>query len=372
MKENKSQKNIAESIKQWVRPEIRALSAYHVPPAADYVKLDAMENPYHWPEAMVDEWLGLVKEIELNRYPDPSASALKDSLRKSMSVPDGADILLGNGSDELIQMMLMALARKDSKGQAQTVLSVEPSFVMYDMVATYTGMNYVSVPLNEDFSLDVNAFLKAIEQHTPAMIFIAYPNNPTGNLFERTDLQKIIDAAPGVIVIDEAYHAFADDSFMNEAGQVDNLLVMRTVSKMGLAGLRLGLLAGKSEWLNEFDKVRLPYNLNVLTQVTAQFALKHQAILDEQTAQICQTREKLISELSKIKSLQVYPSQANFILFRTEKNRATTIFESLKTSGVLIKNLSPAGGALADCLRVTVGMPDENDIFLDALKQALQ
>jgi len=368
----KISKNISDSIKQWVRPEIRALNAYHVPPASNCIKLDAMENPYQWPESMVDEWLGLVKEVELNRYPDPSASALKDSLRKSMSVPAGADILLGNGSDELIQMLLMALARKDKNGKEQTVLSVAPSFVMYDMVATYAGMNYASVPLNEDFSLDVDSFLVAIDKYKPAIIFIAYPNNPTGNLFIRADLQKIIDAAPGVIVIDEAYHAFADDSFMNEAGQVDNLLVMRTVSKMGLAGLRLGLLAGKAEWLKEFDKVRLPYNLNVLTQATAQFALQHQSVLDAQTTTICKNRENLFAELSKIKGLQVYPSQANFILFRTQKGQASEVFNKLKEAGVLIKNLSLAGGALSDCLRVTVGMPEENTAFIKALGLALE
>lgn len=364
----KTSKNISDSIKEWIRPEIRALKAYHVPPATNCIKLDAMENPYQWPESMVDEWLGLVKEVELNRYPDPSASTLKISLRKSMLVPDDADILLGNGSDELIQMLLMAVASKEKE---QTVLSVEPSFVMYDMVATYVGMQYVSAPLNIDFSLDVEAFLTAIKLHNPAIIFIAYPNNPTGNLFNRDDLQKIIDAAPGLVVIDEAYHAFADDSFMSEAGKIDNLLVMRTVSKMGLAGLRLGLLAGNKEWLAEFDKVRLPYNLNVLTQATAQFALKHQSVLDEQTHAIRDNRELLFTELSKMDGLTVYPSQANFILFRTEEDKANSIFESLKKSGVLIKNQNPMGGALTDCLRVTVGMPEENEAFLKALKQAL-
>ena len=364
--------NLTAAISKWVRPEIRALSAYHVPPATDCIKLDAMENPYRWPESMVDEWLQLVREVELNRYPDPSASVLKERLRQSMAIPANADILLGNGSDELIQMILMAMATKDQNGQAQTVLSVDPSFVMYDMVSTYAGMNYASVPLNEDFSLNVTAFLEAIERYTPAIIFIAYPNNPTGNLFNRADVQKIIDAAPGVIVIDEAYHAFADDSFMGEAGRLDNLLVMRTVSKMGLAGLRLGLVAGKSEWLNEFDKVRLPYNLNILTQATAEFALSHQSVLDKQTAIICQTRKDLIAELTKIESLYVYPSQANFILFRTAADQATAIFNRLKQAGILIKNLSPVGGALQDCLRVTVGMPEENQAFLAALQQAIQ
>jgi len=353
-------------IDKWIRPEIRGLHAYHVPEAKGLIKLDAMENPYRWPEALLDKWLEVVRQVELNRYPDPSATTLKQHLRKAMDVPDGAEILLGNGSDEIIQMILMTLA-----DEQRAVLSVEPGFVMYHMIATFTDMQYIGVPLQDDFELDTRAVLDAIDQYQPAVVFLAYPNNPTGNLFDENDVKQIIDAAPGLVIIDEAYHAFAGKSFMAQVNDYDNMLVMRTVSKMGLAGLRLGLLAGNPVWLNEFDKVRLPYNINILTQASAEFALQNRKVLDQQTDQICTDRETLFAELNKIDGLTVYPSQANFILFRTPGGKATAIFEGLKQEGVLIKSLDKAGGLLKDCLRVTVGKPEENAAFLAALKKVL-
>ncbi|MDR9436558.1 MAG: histidinol-phosphate transaminase, partial [Thiohalophilus sp.] len=351
-------------IDKWIRPEVRGLQAYHVPPAKGLIKLDAMENPYRWPEPLLDQWLDVVRQVELNRYPDPAAASLKQHLREAMAVPEGAEILLGNGSDEIIQMILMTLA-----DEQRTVLSVEPGFVMYHMIATFTDMQYIGVPLQDDFSLDTKEILHAIEQYQPAVVFLAYPNNPTGNLFDKNDVKKIIDAAPGLVIIDEAYHAFAGDSFMNEVTHYDNMLVMRTVSKMGLAGLRLGLLAGNPAWLNEFDKVRLPYNISSLTQASAEFALQNRDVLNAQTDQICTDRESLFAELNKIDGLSVYPSKANFILFRTQPGKATDIFEALKGEGVLIKNLDKTGGLLKDCLRVTVGTPEENAAFLAALKK---
>ena len=356
----------AERVARWVRPEIRALSAYHVPNAAGLIKLDAMENPYHWPAEMVTQWLQTLRHAELNRYPDPAASELKDRLRVAMQVPAGAEILLGNGSDEIIQMLLLALA-----GPNGTVLSVEPGFVMYQMIATFAGMQYVGVPLQADFSLDQDAVLAAIAAHQPAIVFLAYPNNPTGNLFSAADIEAIIEATPGVVVVDEAYHAFADESFMSRVMDFDNLLVMRTVSKMGLAGLRLGMLAGAPAWLNEFEKVRLPYNINILTQASAEFALQHAEILRAQTEQIKQDRVWLDRALRQIAGLTVYPSRANFILFRVPAGQAGRIFDGLKNAGVLVKNLDKAGSLLKDCLRVTVGTSTENETFIAALNQLL-
>lgn len=359
--------NIKTNVKKWIRPEIQDLSAYHVPDSGDMIKLDAMENPYRWPEDLVNEWLSVIRDVELNRYPDPGARILKQHLRESMEVPDAAEILLGNGSDELIQIIMMAVSGKD-----RTVLSVEPGFVMYKMIATFLDMPYVGIPLNEDFSLDEETLLAAIKKHQPAVIFLAYPNNPTSNLFDEDVLKRIIDAAPGLVVIDEAYHAFADKSFMpmlSESDKYENLLVMRTVSKMGLAGLRLGLLAGKAEWLNEFDKVRLPYNINILTQASAEFAIMNRQVLDQQTQQICADREQLFNELSQIEGLTAYPSQANFILVRVKNEQADDIFNDLKEQGVLIKNLNPAGGLLKNCLRITVGTAEENKTLLELLKK---
>lgn len=355
-----------DKIHRWVRPPVRALAAYHVPPAQGFIKLDAMENPYSWPTDMVDAWLQVLRGVSLNRYPDPAAHELKQALAQAMDVPPGHEVLLGNGSDELIQMILMAVS-----GPGRTVMAPEPGFVMYRMIATYLDMPYVGVPLRADFSLDREAMLTAIETHHPAVIFLAYPNNPTGNLFDDADIEAIIAATDGLVIIDEAYHAFAGRTWMQRMVQYDNVLVMRTVSKMGLAGLRLGLLAGHPDWLQQFDKLRLPYNINVLTQASAQFALQHRSVLDEQTQRICRDREQLLSELREIPSIEVFPSQANFVLFRVVSGKADSVFQALKQQHILIKNLSAAGDLLTQCLRVTVGTPDENRAFLDALKHAL-
>ncbi len=351
----------------WVRPEIHALSAYQVPDARGLIKLDAMENPFTWPQELRQAWLERLHDTDVNRYPDPRAPALKQRLRESMSVPAAAQVILGNGSDELIQMIAMTLARPE-----RVLLSVEPGFVMYRMIAVFTGMRYQPVALTaEDFSLDTPALLEAIARHRPAVVFLAYPNNPTGNLFDDADLVRVIRAAPGLVVIDEAYAPFTDASFMHRVGEFDNLLVMRTLSKMGLAGLRLGLLTGPPAWLAEIEKTRLPYNINTLTQLSAEFALNHPDVFHAQTRAIREERESLFERLSGISGLTAFPSAANFILLRLAEGRATSTHDALKTGGVLVKNLHGAHPLLRDCLRVTVGTPDENRAFLEALTSAL-
>lgn len=354
-------------IKRWFRPEVLALSAYHVADAKNFIKLDAMENPFPWPEAIQEQWLQSLKNCEINRYPDPEAHALVKALRQSQSIPDDLAVILGNGSDEIIQILLMAL-NSDS-----TVLAVEPSFVMYKQIAVSLGLNYQSVPLQtHDFSLDLNALLEAINTYQPALTFLAYPNNPTGNLFELDSLEAIIQASPGIVVIDEAYAPFTDASFLQRIQNYANVVVMRTVSKLGLAGLRLGYLVGSASILDELNKIRLPYNINILTQLTAQFALDHQDFLQQQTTVLRAERETLLAALSQLADIKAYPSQANFIMFRCLNSSADQVFESLKQQGILIKNLSRQGGLLANCLRVTVGTPEENLGFLKALSIALK
>lgn len=353
-------------MKNWIRPEIQALSAYHVPDASGYIKLDAMENPYRWSEALTNEWLELLKHSELNRYPDPAAQTLKSKIVASLNIPDNAGLILGNGSDELIQIIMMAVS-----GQDRVVMSVEPTFVMYKMIATFLNMPYVGVPLTDDFCLDADLMVSAIKQHQPAVIFLAYPNNPTGNLFDEQAIDQVIESTDALVVIDEAYYAFADQTYADKLDQYENLLVMRTVSKMGLAGLRLGYLAGATELVSEFDKVRLPYNINVLTQLSAGFALDHVNELNKQTSQIKQDREALVVQLQSIEGIDVFPTQANFILFRCSRRPADEVFESLKQQKVLIKNLSRVSASLENCLRVTVGTPVENEQFVSALKRAM-
>ncbi|WP_295387598.1 histidinol-phosphate transaminase [uncultured Thiodictyon sp.] len=350
-------------IAQLVRPEIRALGAYHVPDPAGLIKLDAMENPYTWPLELQSEWLEVLRGASINRYPDPQGQIVQDALREAIGIPAGQGILLGNGSDELIQLLALTVAAPGRK-----VLSVEPGFVMYRMIALFAGLDYVGVPLAAaDFSLDLPAVLEALERERPALTYIAYPNNPTGNLFDEADVCRIIESAPGLVIVDEAYAPFTDHSFLPRLGDWPNLLVLRTVSKMGLAGLRLGYLAGPPAWLHEIDKTRLPYNINVLTQVTAAFALRHRAVLDAQTQAIRVERGRLFAALAAIPGVHAYPSDANFILLRLPAGRADAVFAGIKQRGVLVKNLNAAHPLLRDCLRVTVGMPQENDAFLAAL-----
>jgi histidinol-phosphate aminotransferase len=352
-------------VTHWIRPEIRALAAYHVQDASGLVKLDAMENPYTWPDELRDEWAAVMRDTDVNRYPDPGAAQLTERLAQCMGVPPDMRIILGNGSDEIIQMICMSLS-----GPGRCVLSVDPGFVMYRMIATYCGMPYIGVPLHAvDFSLDVPAIKQAMEQHQPAVVFLAYPNNPTGNLYAESQVIEIIEAAPGLVVVDEAYAPFTDASFLEKLGRYDNLLVMRTVSKMGLAGLRLGFLAGSAAWLDQFDKVRLPYNINVLTQISAEFALRHKAVFDGQTQRIRAERERLEQGFARLPGVTVYPSQANFILLRTPPGRAGEWFDGLKARGVLIKNMHGAHPLLSDCLRPTVGTPEENDAMLAAFAE---
>ena len=347
-----------------IRDEIRALTAYHVPDPDGMVKLDAMENPYRLPQELCRVLGEGVAGAALNRYPDPAARELKLRLRAAMQIPAAMELVLGNGSDELIQMLALAVARPGA-----VLLGLEPSFVMFRMIAAFAGMRYVGVPLNADFSIDIAAAVAAVEEHQPALVFIAYPNNPTGNLFDAGAIARIIAAAPGMVVVDEAYHAFAGASFMPRLAEFPNLLVMRTVSKLGLAGLRLGLLAGHGAWLHHIDKVRLPYNVNVLTQRVAAEVLQHREVLDAQAAAIRSERTRLFGGLRGLPSVEAYASEANFILFRVAK--ADQVFSGLKQRGVLIKNLHGSHPLLADCLRVTVGTPTENAQLLSALTAIL-
>lgn len=348
------------------RSEVLALSAYHVANAQGFIKLDAMENPYTWSEEFKQLWLKRLKDCPINRYPDPQASELNATLKKLNQLPENIEILLGNGSDEIIQLLLMALPPNSH------VLSTTPSFVMYKQVSDSLGLNYHGISLcTENFDLDLPAMLTAIEKYNPAVIFLAYPNNPTGNLFDESAINQIINSANGLVIIDEAYEPFANQSsFMNCVGS--NVLVMRTVSKLGLAGLRLGYIVGEREIIAELDKIRLPYNINVLTQTSVQFALENKAVFDKQTAAICSERALMLQELNLLPGIIAYESASNFILFKTPENQATRIFEAIKTQGVLIKNVHPQGGLLTDCLRVTVGTAEENLMFLNALKSSLQ
>jgi histidinol-phosphate aminotransferase len=349
---------------QIVRPEILRLLPYHVPSSSGMIKLDAMENPYSLPETLREEIAQLVTTISANRYPDSNSVLLKSSLRETMEIPMGMDIMLGNGSDEIIQIVALALAKPGA-----VLMSVEPAFVMFRMIATYTKMKYIGIPLKANFLLDLDLMLTAITKHQPAVIFIAYPNNPTGNLFDVEAISRIIESAPGIVVVDEAYHAFAGSSFMDKLSEYPNLLLMRTLSKLGLAGLRLGFLAGRPEWLMQLEKVRLPYNVGILTQEVARKILQYPDILQQQVDAIKAERAVMSKCLHVLDGVEVFPSDANFILFRVSK--ASQVFSGLKQRNILIKNLDGSHPLLKNCLRVTIGTPDENKKFIRALQKCI-
>lgn len=358
---------IERRVQEWIRTEIRALNAYHVPPSSGMIKLDAMENPYRWPEQVVDEWLAMLRDVSLNRYPDPSPRLLMQRLRDFFDVPPDMEVMLGNGSDELIQMIAMALA-----GPGRGVLAADPAFSMYRMISIYVGLAFRAVRLNPgDFSLDTAAMLGAIAETRPALVLIDYPNNPSGRLFDDAALRAVIEAAPGLVVVDEAYHAFSGATLMPWLSEYSNLLILRTLSKMGLAGLRLGMVAGPAAWIREIDKIRLPYNVNALSQVSAEFALTHRSMLDQQARRIVDDRERLYQALCGFEGLKVWPSHANFLLFRAPTGQGDAVFSGLRDRNVLIRNLNGAGDMLRDCLRVTVGAPQENERFLAALADVM-
>jgi histidinol-phosphate aminotransferase len=346
-----------------VRDDVRAMSAYFVPTPAGMVKLDAMENPYGLPEALRREIADAVAQAELNRYPDPSAPALVARLRSAMAVPSDCAVLLGNGSDEIIHLMIEACARPGA-----AVMAPSPTFVMYSVYTKLCGLRYVPVPLDADFTLDTGRFIDAMAEHRPAIVFLAYPNPPAGNLFPDADVERVIAAAPGLVVVDEAYQPFARRTLMDRLARFPNLVVLRTLSKLGLAGIRLGYLLGRPEWIREFDKARSPYNVNVLTQIVAEKVLRHREVLDEQARAICAERARLAERVRALPGVVAFPSDANFVLARMP--RALAVFEDLKRQGVLVRCF-PEHPMVRDCLRLTVGTPAENDRLVETLRTAL-
>ena len=347
------------SIQSLFRPDVLTMKAYHVADASGFIKLDAMENPYSLPEALRTELGQVLADVALNRYPDPHGDGLKDQLKAAFGIPAAADVILGNGSDEIITLLAQAMP------VGTTLMALEPSFVMYKLNAQFSRLNYVGVPLRADFTLDLPATLAAIAEHQPSLLFVSYPNNPTGPRFARAEVQALLDAAPGIVVVDEAYQAFAEDSFINLAGSHPRLIVMRTLSKLGLAGLRLGYAAGHPDAIAQLDKIRPPYNVNVLTQATAKFALRHIDVFNAQAAELRHERERLAAALATLSALTVYPSEANFLTVRVPD--APALFAALKEARILVKNLHGYHPLLENCLRLTVGSPEENTAVLAAI-----
>lgn len=346
-----------------IRPDVLAMTSYPVPDATGLIKLDAMENPYTLPADLAKALGEHLAGVALNRYPAPRPAELLAKIKRTMNVPDACDVLLGNGSDELISMMSVACSKPGAK-----VVAPVPGFVMYEMSAKFAHLEFIGVPLKADFTLDADALVAAIDEHAPALVYLAYPNNPTGTLYDDADIERVIAASKkSLVVIDEAYQPFAEKSWMPRAAEFDNVVVMRTVSKLGLAGIRLGYMAGRPSWITQFDKVRPPYNINVLTQATADFLLDHLDVLDAQAAELRAQRTKLAREVAALPGMTVFPSAGNFLLVHVPD--AAVAFETLLTSRVLVKNVGKMHPLLANCVRLTVGSAEENAQMIAALKK---
>jgi histidinol-phosphate aminotransferase len=344
-----------------VREDVRALSHYPVASAPGWIKLDAMENPHPLPAELAAAMGDAVARVPINRYPDGEARAVKDALRTTLRLPADIGLMLGNGSDELIQILTAAVAGPDAG-----VLAPEPSFVMYRRNAMMAQARFTGVALRRDFSLDADAMLEAIARERPALVWLACPNNPTGNLFDAADVERVVRAAPGVVAIDEAYYAYADATWLHRVLEFANLIVVRTVSKIGMAGLRLGYAVAHPDWIVQFDKLRPPYNINSLTQAALPVLLAHGNAFALQAATIRGERARLAAALAKLPQVRVFATQTNFVLARVPD--ANAWFATLRDARILVKNLDGWHPLLANCLRITVGTAAENDALIDALR----
>jgi len=355
---NAKSRKTAEIIRL-VRPAVRALTAYHVDETPVRIKLDAMENPFPPTPAVRREIAALVRNERINLYPDPSAKELKKSIASYWKMKP-EQMILGNGSDELIQAIILAFGGP--------VLVPAPSFAMYEITARALDQNVVTVPLGGTFDLDADTVITEARRNKARVIFIACPNNPTGNRFSDRTVRRILTETKAVVVLDEAYYSFSGKSWLPKLGNHPNMILLRTLSKIGFAGLRIGVLTSSTAIVNELHKVRLPYNINSLSQTVASAALKHRDFLERQIGLLISEREKLYNALSRLPGVTAYPSETNFILIRLA--RAAAIHQQLKKAGILVKNLDKPG-PLRDCLRVTIGTPAENREFLKTLKSIL-
>jgi histidinol-phosphate aminotransferase len=372
--------SLEKLLKNRIRQDVQSMHAYAIQPSSGMVKLDAMENPHRLPAALQAELGQRLGALALNRYPDGRVNDLRAALADYAAMPEGFDIMLGNGSDELISLLAMACdvpGDTVSGGRpAAAILAPLPGFVMYAMSAQLQGLKFIGVDLTADFELDEAAMLAAITQHKPSITYLAYPNNPTANLWDDAVIEKIIDAVGlqgGLVVFDEAYQPFSSKSYIDRIARHSHVLLLRTLSKFGLAGVRLGYLLGPKALIAEIDKVRPPYNISVLNYECALFALEHQEVFAAQAQQLVTQRALVFEALSAIKGVQAWKSDANMILLRVlgEGDRAGPSFEAMKTRKVLVKNVSKMHPLLANCLRVTVGTAEENAQMLAALEKSL-
>ena len=349
-------------VKKRVKDAVKELQAYSVPHIDCSIKLDGNESPFSLPVDLKDKLSQALVEVDINRYPDPEA----DAIREKMAQAEGLSkdwVLFGNGSDELIGILISACT-----GSSGKVLFPVPTFSMYGLTALSLSAQTIEIPLDDDFDIDLDTTLEHIKSSDPDIIFVASPNNPTGNAFSEDRIKAIIESAEGIVVVDEAYSDFNGYTFMPALKEHDNLVIIRTLSKVGFAGLRLGMLFAHPALVDELNKVRYPYNINSLTQAATELVLENHEFVSESIQLIVRERDRVFSELRGLSGLELYPSDANFIFFRVPD--AEKVFLELIERDILIRNFNRPG-RLKNCMRVTIGTPDENNSLISALRTVL-
>lgn len=348
-------------INNFTRKGIRDLRPYQVPDVSYSIKLDAHENPYLLPDRLRAKVEKVMANLPLNRYPDPGAVKLRQAIADYTGM-DTDWITVGNGSDELIQSIMLAFG--------ENVVYPEPTFDMYPILAKVTGLSLKGIPLGDDFSLDDEAIIQAAKENHPSLIFISSPNNPTGNTFSREKIERIIVESGALVICDEAYYEFSGESFIPWLAKYENLIILRTLSKLGLAGLRVGYMPASPSIIREINKVRLPYNLNTVSQEIAAIVLTDFEPIGSQIKEIVTQREEVYKCLKALPGIEPFPSRTNFILMRSNCLGADYIWNELVKAGILIKNLNREG-ALKDCLRVSIGTQEENTAIISALNRII-
>lgn len=346
------------------RSDIKVMSKYHSPQVDVPIRLNTNESPFDPPAAWVAEVAAAMQNIHWNRYPDRSAKGLREAIaaRHSVSVDN---VFVANGSNEVLQTLLLTYT-----GAGRTVATFEPTYQLHTHLARISGATVVSGERRDDFTLDVDEVRRVLSAHSPHVTFLCSPNNPTGRIEDRNVVEDVIATAPGIVLIDEAYAEFADWSALELVQEDRAVAVSRTFSKTwSLAALRLGYLIGPAWMVEQMESVVLPYHLDTFKQIAGEKALAYVDDMDARVAGIVSERERVVAHLATL-PVDTWPSGANFVLFRPRDVDAVAVWEKLLVAGVLVRDCS-SWDRLQGCLRVTVGAPEENSTFMDALSGAL-
>jgi histidinol-phosphate aminotransferase len=348
-----------------VRDDLRSLEGYHSPQVDVRIRLNTNEAPTPPPTAWRDAFAAELSRVEWHRYPDRSAAALRVAIAEFHHVqPD--QVFAANGSNEVLQIVLLAYA-----GAGRRVVTFEPTYQMHGHIARLTGSTVVEGERGSDFSLGVDSAVELIATTQPSVTFLCSPNNPTGLVEPASNVQRVLAAHPGLLVVDEAYGQFADWSALTMIDQSIPLVVTRTFSKTwSMAASRLGYMVGPSSLVAELDKVALPYHLDAAKQIAGRLALQFSDEMDARVRQIVAERERVSATLGTL-ALDVFPSGANFILFRPQSKPGRRVWQELLDRSILIRDCS-GWPRLIDCLRVTMGTREENDEFLAAITEIVQ